>query len=103
MSIVKCIKQGVFKGLILTLFVILLNCAQQSATLMDEEYADENEEFQSELLGMLELSEEDLSQDSDFLDKLEVDNSAESQNVSAFSDASEEEDSLDDMSSHNPM
>ena len=65
MSKIKYINPGIFIGLILS--VILLNCAQQSAFLIDEEYADENDEFQSELLGMLELSEEDLRR----LDKYE--------------------------------
>ncbi|MBN2412278.1 tetratricopeptide repeat protein [candidate division KSB1 bacterium] len=97
MKKIKYLNPGVFFGLILIFNLILMNCAQQSATLIDEEYASENDEFQSELLGMLELSEDDLGENSDFLDKLEVGDSQESQDMSAFSDANEEEGSLNDI------
>ncbi len=97
MSKIKYINPGVFIGLIFILSVILMNCAQQSATLVDEEYADENDEFQSELLGMLELSKEDVGEDTDFLNKLEIGDNSGSQNLSAFSDTTDEESSLDDI------
>jgi len=97
MSKIKYRYPGIFIVLILFSAMIFLNCAQQSATLIDEEYAAENDEFQSELLGMLELSEEDLSEDSDFLNKLEIGGNSQSQDVPTYSDSDIEDGSLDDI------
>ncbi|HPG38487.1 MAG TPA: tetratricopeptide repeat protein [bacterium] len=84
---------GVLTLVIMTLFFA---CAQQQATLLDEEYSGGDDDFQNELLGMLNLSEDELGQDSDFLNKLDQDTNTMSAQAAGSSSAQDDE-SLDDV------
>ncbi len=86
-----------FGVLTLVFMTLLFACAQQQATLYEDDNYGNDDEFQNQLLDMLDLSEDEFGQDSDFLDRLDQDNKSMSAQAAGSGSAAQDDESLDDV------